>query len=58
MEKAVAEDPTIFEYDSIHEKLENQRHKATVEQKEADKEKKVGQTTPTSLAFMNRHYRV
>jgi len=42
LEKAVAEDPTIFEYDSIHEKLENQRHKSTVEQREADKEKKVG----------------
>lgn len=41
MEKAIAEDPTIFDYDSQYEEMQKVRDQKIIEQKEADKEKKV-----------------
>uniref|UniRef100_A0A914MSG5 Uncharacterized protein n=1 Tax=Meloidogyne incognita TaxID=6306 RepID=A0A914MSG5_MELIC len=41
LEKAIAEDPTIFDYDSQYEEMQKVRDQKIIEQKEADKEKKV-----------------
>uniref|UniRef100_A0A914MUL2 Nuclear speckle splicing regulatory protein 1 N-terminal domain-containing protein n=1 Tax=Meloidogyne incognita TaxID=6306 RepID=A0A914MUL2_MELIC len=40
LEKAIAEDPTIFDYDSQYEEMQKVRDQKIIEQKEADKEKK------------------
>ena len=41
LEKAIAEDPAIFDYDSQYEEMQKVRDQKIIEQKEADKEKKV-----------------
>ena len=38
---ALAEDPSIYEYDEHYEAIERQKNQAVIEQKMADKEKKV-----------------
>ena len=37
----MAEDPSIYEYDEHYEVIERQKNQAVIEQKMADKEKKV-----------------
>lgn len=41
VEQAIKEDPTIFDYDSQYEQMQKIRDQKILEQKEADKEKKV-----------------
>lgn len=37
----MAQDPTVFEYDAVHEDLNKKRNEKTKAQKKADEEKKV-----------------
>ena len=39
--RALAEDPTIFEYDAVHDEIEARRNRKTAAHESADKEKKV-----------------
>ena len=45
----MAEDPSIFDYDSQYEQMQKLRDQKVAEQKEADKEKKV---VPINVIFI------
>src|SRR5688572_17638044 len=51
VEKLMAEDPSIFDYDSQYEQMQKLRDQKVAEQKEADKEKKV---VPINVNFINK----
>lgn len=40
-ERALAEDPTVFDYDSIYDELKAEKNQKIVEKKAADKQRKV-----------------
>lgn len=40
-EKAIAEDPTVFDYDAIYDELQAKKNEKIAEFKAADKERKV-----------------
>lgn len=47
-EKALAEDPSVFQYDEIYEELQAVRDAKQEEKKKADKERNVWNCSPTA----------